>query len=554
MYKQYTTPDNLFVLNFDFTIPEHHDARFISRFVDSIPDCEFPSSLISTGRPAHHPRMLLKMILFAYSRSVFSGRKIVQMNEEVLPMRWLTQDHYVCYRSINDFRVDPATSLLIQKAFIYFVTLLKEQNLIKDQALFIDGTKVEADANKYSFVWKKSIERYDARLTEKIKELYEELIERKVAMAMVEDELDTSTALEQMIEATQVRLDDLNTAIEAEPKVLKGGSVNKQERRTIMKHLRTLRKEFLPRKKKYEEAKATFQGRNSFSRTDPGATFMCLKEDPMKNRELKPAYNLQIATNQQFVMAYDIFPNPTDTRTLCPFLNSIFTLDLFTTIVADAGYGGEENYRYVTDVLKKQALIPYAMYRKEQKQEYQNDPTIRQHWTYHEDMDLYLDHHGVQFSFRYFEQRIDKYGFEREFKVYEADKGQTSPELEALAITPKGDYRTISVNYMWESYKHEASAALKSEAGSQLYAQRKTDVETVFGRMKRNFGVRRVHVRGEEGVRNDLGLLLLSMNLSKLCQMIRNQGLERALFGAIFLFMHKNIKFHEPFSWNLMFF
>lgn len=221
MYKNYNIPDCSLVLNLDFDITLTHDARFISLFVDSIPDEEFTHAPALTGRPAHHPRMLLKMLLFAYSRATFSGRKIVQMNEELIPMKWLTHDEYICYRSINSFRVQPETSLLVQKTFIYFTFLLSEHGYLKDQALFVDGTKVEADANKYSFVWRKAVEKYEAKLDADIKALYDELIERKVALAMAEDELNTSQALNQMIQAAEARIGTLDEVIEAEAKAIK---------------------------------------------------------------------------------------------------------------------------------------------------------------------------------------------------------------------------------------------------------------------------------------------------------------------------------------------
>ena len=126
-----------------------------------------------------------------------------------------------------------------------------------------------------------------------------------------------------------------------------------------MKKLRhQLRKDLIPRAKKYEEAEKIFQGRNSFSKTDHDATFMCMKEDPMKNRELKPGYNLQIATHNQFVLDYALYPNPTDTRTLVPFLNQFHALNFFDHIVADAGYGSEYNYTMLLDQFEKQPIIP----------------------------------------------------------------------------------------------------------------------------------------------------------------------------------------------------
>ena len=541
MYKHYNTSDCSLVLNLDFDIAKNHDARFISLFVDSIPDSEFPKPT-STGRPGHHPRMMLKMILFAYSRGVYSGRKIVQMNEEMIPMKWLTNDQYVGYHSINDFRVHPSTATLIRKAFVHFYSLLKEHHYVDEEAIFIDGTKLEADANRYSFVWRKSIEKHDAKLNKEVVALYDELVKNEIHCALQEDELQSSVGIEAMIQKTKEKLEQLNDEISEEPKSIPGGSPNKRKRRWVKKYLRKLSKDYLPRKHKYEEAKNRFEGRNSYSKTDHDATFMCMKEDAMKNRTLKPGYNLQIATQNQFVLAYDLYPNPSDTRTLIPFLNSNDLFHEFNCIVADAGYGSEENYQHIIDDMEKIPLIPYTLYRKEQSKKYKNDPKLRHNWHYFEDLDCYVDDQGVQFSFSHYSQRKDKTGFEREFKVYKADKVQLTPELDKLALTPSGNQRVISVNQVWDYYKSKAKEYLESDSGCQLYAQRKIEVEPVFGQMKRNFGVRRVHVRGKIGVSNDIGILLMAMNLTRLAEMIRRKGRGSLFFFYIFLKLVKTEK------------
>ncbi len=100
----------------------------------------------------------------------------------------------------------------------------------------------------------------------------------------------------------------------------------------------------------------------------------------MMNRELKPGYNLQIATHKQFVLDYGLFSNPTDTRTLVPFLTQFHALDFFKHIVADAGYGSEYNYTMILDQFEKQPVIPYTTYQKEQKRKFKNDPTKSQNW------------------------------------------------------------------------------------------------------------------------------------------------------------------------------
>ena len=318
-----------------------------------------------------------------------------------------------------------------------------------------------------------------------------------------------------------------------EPKVIKSGSVKKRRRRFLKKIRRQLKEDFIPRANKYEEAEDIFKGRNSFSKTDHDATFMCTKEDPMKSRELKPGYNLQIATHNQFVLDYALYSNPTDTRTLVPFLAQFHSLDFFDHIVADAGYGSEYNYTTIIDQFEKQPVIPYTTYQKEQKRKYKTDPTKSQNWQYNAEDDYYIDHLGVRFSFYRYSRRIDKYGFKRDFKLYRADKHQLSVQLDQLAKTPSGRQRYMQVNPTWNYYKAKVKATLSSDEGKAIYRRRKYDVEPVFGHMKRDFGVRRTHLRGQRAVENDTGLTLMAMNLTKLGKLIAQAGTKLIEKGKI---------------------
>ncbi len=156
----------------------------------------------------------------------------------------------------------------------------------------------------------------------------------------------------------------------------KAKSTKEKKRRMYKKYLRQVQTDYLPRKQKYERYAQLFQERNSFSKTDTDATFMRMKDDYMRNGQLKPGYNLQIATENQYVLSYELFPNPTDTKTLNPFLDSFLDRhkELPEYIVADAGYGSEENYMYINDVLHKTPLITYGSYHKENKKKYKDNP------------------------------------------------------------------------------------------------------------------------------------------------------------------------------------
>lgn len=518
MYKEYNTNQLSLELNLAYDIPMNHEVRLISLFVDSIPNHVLLEEKSHTGRPAFHPAMLLKMTLFAYARQVFSGRKIVQMNDEVIPMKWLSQDTYVSYKTINNFRSSKHANNLIKTAFIYFTLLMRENGMIEDDALFIDGTKLEADANLYSFTWKKAVNKYEEALKGKTADLYDNLVQEGVDLALSKEECETSEGLVRLLENTEQALAEVEKVISEEPKVIKGGSTNKQKRRRIKKLRNQLKKDYLPRKQRYEEAREILRERNSFSKTDHDATFMRMKEDHMMNGQLKPGYNVQAATNGQYVLAYDIFPNPTDTRTLKPFLQSIQTLDLFQHIVADAGYGSEENYVFIIDELEKTPLIPYGMYQKELTKKYKNSPTNPSNWDYLAETDQFIKPDGVVYSFKNYSRRTDKYGFKRDFKIYEADNIQDTPELEELAKTESGRQKQIHYNLTWNYFKELIKEELHSEEGSRIYAKRKIDVEPVFGRLKSVFGVRRVHVRGNQAVQTEVGFLFMSMNLTKLAK------------------------------------
>lgn len=470
MYKDYITGQTALTLNLDFAIPSNHLANAISWFVDSIPEDVLLGDPAKTGRPAYHPAMMLKILLFAYSRRVFSGRKIELMLEENLPMMILADQQKISYHTINNFRSSSHANELVKKSFIYFTNLLVDEGLINEGAVFIDGTKIEADANRYTFVWRKAVEKYHDKLKGQAVEAYDELIAQEVVKEMNKEKVQTSQGLAELAQETEAEIEKLTKEIEQEPKAIPGGSPRKARRRGLKKLLHKLKKDYVPRMKKYEEAEKIFAGRNSYSKTDHDATFMHMKEDHMKNGQLKPGYNIQAATTDQYVVDYALYPNPTDFKTLEPFLDQMTVLDKFDKIVADAGYGSEYNYSMLEEKYPDQKyFIPYTMYEKEQSRKYKNDPSKLSNWYYNEKDDYYIDHLGVRFNFKYYSRRKDRStGQVRDFKVYEADEFQPTPELEQLAKTASGRQRQVRYNPNWQYLKEKAKEVLQSEEGKHI--------------------------------------------------------------------------------------
>lgn len=159
MFKNYNTNQVVLPLDFTLVIPENDIARLIDSFIESIPDSEFEAFKHDRGASSFHPRMMLKIILCAYTQSVTSGRKIEGLMKDSIRMMWLAQGHEPSYRTINRFRVDSRVLPLIQTCFVQLRSHLVETNQITEEAIFIDSTKIEAAANKYTFVWKTAIEK-----------------------------------------------------------------------------------------------------------------------------------------------------------------------------------------------------------------------------------------------------------------------------------------------------------------------------------------------------------------------------------------------------------
>ena len=346
------------------------------------------------------------------------------------------------------------------------------------------------------------------------------LINKEVVKAMAEEEAQTSQGLEILAQETEKEVEKLTEKIDREPKAIPGGSKNKAKRRELKKIAHKLRRDFIPRAKKYEEAEEIFAGRNSYSKTDHDATFMHIKEDHMKNGQLKPGHNIQAATTNQYIVDFALFPNPTDFRTFEPFLDQMKSrgiLDKFQNIVADVGYGSEYNYSILEENYSdKNYQIPYTQYEKEQTRKYKKDPSKVDNWYYNEEEDYYVDKSGVRFNFKYYSQRKDQStGMVRNFKIYEADEFQLTEELTQLAKTKTGRQRQIRYNPNWQYLKEKAKETLQSEEGKRIYGCRKSDVEPIFGHMKSVFGMRRTHLRGKKKVETDVGIMFMTMNLKK---------------------------------------
>ncbi|SBE50306.1 transposase [Staphylococcus aureus] len=505
MYKNYNMTQLTLPIETSVRIPQNDISRYVNEIVETIPDSEFDEFRHHRGATSYHPKMMLKIILYAYTQSVFSGRRIEKLLHDSIRMMWLAQNQTPSYKTINRFRVNPNTDALIESLFIQFHSQCLKQNLIDDNSIFIDGTKVEANANRYTFVWKKSIQNHESKLNENSKALYRDLVEEKIIPEIKEDG-DSDLTIEE-IDLIGSHLDkeieDLNHSIQNEDCT----QIRKQTRkkRTEIKKFKKKFDDYSERKSKYEEQKSILKDRNSFSKTDHDATFMRMKEDHMKNGQLKPGYNLQIATNSQFVLSYDLFQNPTDTRTLIPFLTMIQNTFGYLPeyIVADAGYGSEQNYMAIIDDFNKTPLITYGMFIKDKTRKFKSD-----------------------------------------FKLYECDDCSACSLRQQCMKPNSKSNKKIMKNYNWEYFKAQINQKLSEPETKKIYSQRKIDVEPVFGFMKAILGFTRMSVRGINKVKRELGFVLMALNIRKIVA-------RRAVYYQIHL---KKADFYQIINRNQLFY
>ena len=310
-FRPYTPNQTvLFPQRIDEDIAENDPIRMVDALVESLNLEGFRKLYKECGRSPYHPKMMLKVILYAYMNNIYSW-KIEKLLRRDIHYIWLAGYEKPDFITINRFR--NRVKKEINEVFTQTVLLLSSKGFISLNVEYIDGTKIESKANKYTFVWRKSVERNRERLMKKI----------SVLLSQIDDVIAQEKASEnnEEIEFTPSMLTEmageLRTALEqtSEPSTKEQKSALGKKRKQL-KELEAHRDKL----QEYNNHLDNLQDRNSYSKTDKEATFMRMKEDAMHNGQTKPGYNLQIATENQFIIDYSLFPNPTDTLTMIPFL------------------------------------------------------------------------------------------------------------------------------------------------------------------------------------------------------------------------------------------
>ena len=499
VFKSYNQNDNLlFPPCLGDFIAENDPVRVLNAVVDNLDLSAIESSYEGGGASSYNPRMLTKVVFYAYLQNVYSGRKMETLLKRDVNFMWLSGMQTPDFNTINLFRKN-RLSAVVDDIFTQVVKMLVDRKIISLDVQYVDGTKIEANANKYTFVWKKATQTNREKLDRKVKAILAEA-QKELNMELGEEKEDVMTPAE-MTERTGQILDEMDRRGISDRKLRKAVSEVKDVHAEKMKE--------------YDEKLDILGERNSCSKTDPDATFMRMKEDAMNNGQTKPGYNVQISTERQFITHYTMSWRPTDWGT---FINHMDTFEQrygkhSAEVVADSGYGSEENYEYL-EMNGIDGYVKYPLFHTELKRKTLKNPFLPEHLHYNAEEDYFVCPMGQHMTYVGDKVRTSDLGYKSFSKLYRARNCEGCP-LRGMCFKGKGN-RTIDVNVRSRQYRDHAKELLTSERGLYHRSMRPVEPEAVFGQVKYDGGFKRFRYRGYKMVGAEFATIAIAHNIKKL--------------------------------------
>lgn len=479
-----------------------------NEIIDQIDLTQFYKGKMSViGRPRYDAEKLMKVALFAFMENGYASlRDIEHLCKTDIRYIWLlggenAPSHMTVCNFLNDYVGSNISELFTEINRIVF-----EKEGVDLSRLYIDGTKIEANANKYSWVWKKSCQTSRAKVFVRISEIIEEInsgVLRMLGLRIEPREEYAIEYLEQVIERFASATDAATPAKHGR------GHHKTAEQRQYDKLC-----EYLERLKKYaERIEICGEHRNSFSKTDHDATFMRVKRDYMGNDQLLPAYNMQIGVCDEYIAVVDAQQFASDMDCFVPLLekfrNAYGEYPLYP--VGDAGYGSYNNYLFCEqNGIGK--YMKFTMYDKESRDpKFREDPYRAVNFERDEDGSLVCPE-GRPFEFLGNRPvRGNHYG--RTEEIYKCSSCDGCPSREKCC---RGDSdRTIRMNRELTAIHHEVLENLQTELGARLRTNRTIQAEGAFGSIKWNRAYKRARRRGIESVILEFTLIAIGFNLYK---------------------------------------
>ena len=501
VFKDYNFNQNLLLPpSLEELICPNHPVYVVNKVVDNLNLDPIFKKYDGGGCPAYHPRLMLKVLVYGYLTNLYSSRKIEQALHQNIHFMWLSGMSYPDHNTINRFRSERLKGVL-KEVFSQVVLLLIDHGHIDLKEAYLDGTKIEANANRYTFVWGRAIDKSRERIKQQLKELW------AYAESITKEELENN----EPESFEEIDAEKVTQTIEQINKALVGKEVDTKTKQK----LNYARKNWPDNLKKYDHQKEQMGDRNSMSKTDPDATFMRMKEDHMLNGQLKPAYNWQLSTQNQYILGYSIHQATTDTSTLPEHMDSLIqNLGVVPEVlVADAGYGSEQNYEYLENK-QIEAYVKFNNFHVEQSQKWKEDPCRTENLHYNKERDCFYCPMGQEMDHVGYKTSKSALGYEQYYKQYQAKNCEGCP-MRGPCHKGKGN-RIISASPKLMRYKQIVREKLCSDTGLKYRSQRPADVEAVFGNIKYNHNFKRFMLRGLEKTEIEAGLISIAHNIRKL--------------------------------------
>ena len=495
-------------------IPADDSVRLLDAVLERMDYSKLYAAYSRTGRIETSPKNLFKVIVYGGMNGIFATRKIEQAcRRDVNFMYLLGRAPAPDHATIARFRSERLSGV-IEDLFNQLVQLLTEEGELSLDSVFIDGTKLEANANRYSFVWKKSTQKNEEKMQKKM----------KAELPKLAAEFGLRFYAGEKIRAKDLKkLRKRLKALQAKQSIV--FVYGKGQRKTLLQRTIERVEDCLKRQKQYDDYNHSFGERNSFSKTDRDATFMRMKEDHMKNGQLKPGYNVTLAVDSEYIVGMILSADRNDSRTFIPMMEKLKWLG-YQKPVADAGFESEENYTYC-EANGQIAFIKPSNHDQAKTKKYRSDIGKRENMPYDPEGDNYLCHAGHKIHAAYEKKTKSKAGYPIVTTVYSCTEcGGCPHKAKCIKGSSKIPLEERSKNlYISKTFlrqREEMEARINGEEGVLLRVNRSIQAEGAFGVLKQDMGFRRFLMRGNVKVYTELLLLGMAYNVNKLHSKIQS--------------------------------
>ena len=461
------------------------------------------------GRPRCDAEILLKIILFAFMEGGYSSlRELEKRCKTDIRYMWLLNDMKApSFMTFGNF-IRHELKNSIDDIFREINSYIFASEGVDTAHVYIDGTKIEANANRYTWVWKKSCLKSREKVYEKLSALIRQINEEVLVYYGVKFEPREEYAIE-YVELLLSRYGEI-TGIDRNALI----SGKRRRKSTEQKRYEELT-EYCERLKKYaERIRICGEARNSYSKTDHDATFMRLKQDYMGNDQLLPAYNMQVAVCDEYIAVIDAKQYASDMDCFIPLM------DKFNEMyghypkypVADAGYGSYNNYLYCEEH-GMEKYMKFTMYDKTvKKADYREDPFRAVNFKRNEDGQLICPNGKVFTHYADVPIRGNKYGRTEEKYICE---DCTGCQYRQQCYKGKEDRRVIRLNQELTQFHKEVLENLECIHGALLRMNRSIQSEGTYGIIKWDRSYKRAFRRGLDYVILEFTMIACGFNLYK---------------------------------------